>query len=97
MNLREGRLSVNKGIKNLDRFPEEAVVVYRQTEERVYTVLVNHEEQYSIWFADRELPLGWREVGVRGTRDECLSHIEKTWTDIRPASLRRQLDEGHGT
>jgi MbtH protein len=56
-------------------------------------VVVNHEEQYSIWPADRELPLGWREAGKQGTKGECLASIEEVWTDMRPPSLRRKPDE----
>ena len=59
----------------------------------VFTVVVNHEEQYSIWPADRDMPLGWRGVGVEGTKDECLDHIEKVWTDMRPLSLRKRMEE----
>ncbi len=59
---------------------------------REVKVLVNHEEQYSIWPADREAPLGWSEVGVRGTKSECLKYIHDTWTDMRPASLRRAME-----
>ncbi len=59
---------------------------------RSYKVVINHEEQYSIWFADREPPLGWQEVGVEGSKKECLDYIEEVWTDIRPLSLRRQLE-----
>ena len=55
---------------------------------RQYTVVVNHEEQYSIWFVDRELPTGWRAVGKTGTKAECLKHIGEVWTDMRPLSLR---------
>ncbi|MCP2257817.1 MbtH protein [Streptoalloteichus tenebrarius] len=51
-------------------------------------VVVNDEEQYSIWPADRENPPGWRDAGFAGTRQECLAHIERTWTDMRPRSLR---------
>lgn len=51
-------------------------------------VVVNHEEQYSIWTADREPPPGWRATGFTGTRDECLAHIEAVWTDLRPLSTR---------
>jgi MbtH protein len=51
-------------------------------------VVVNHEEQYSIWAADRELPAGWSDTGFAGTREECLAHIETVWTDMRPLSLR---------
>jgi len=58
-----------------------------------YTVVVNHEEQYSIWFADRELPLGWKEVGKTGSKEECLSYIEEVWTDMRPLSLRKQMEK----
>lgn len=60
---------------------------------RDYRVVVNEEEQYSIWFADRELPPGWREVGVSGKKTECLDHIEKVWTDMRPLSVRKLMEE----
>ena len=56
-------------------------------EERM-RVVVNHEEQYSIWPADRAVPAGWSDVGVEGTTDECLDHIERVWTDMRPLSAR---------
>jgi MbtH protein len=60
-------------------------------ETRVHVVVVNDEEQYSIWAAERELPAGWRRDGFTGTEDECLAHIDETWTDMRPASLRRWM------
>jgi MbtH protein len=53
-----------------------------------YRVVVNQEEQYSIWSTERELPLGWHEEGTRGSREECLGHIEEVWTDMRPRSVR---------
>ncbi len=53
-----------------------------------YTVVRNDEEQYSIWPADMETPAGWHELGVSGTKAECLEHIERVWTDMRPLSLR---------
>jgi MbtH protein len=59
----------------------------------IYTVVVNHEEQYSIWPEGREIPLGWREVGVTGSKEECLSHIGEVWTDMRPLSLRKKMEE----
>jgi MbtH protein len=59
--------------------------------EREHLVVINDEEQYSVWPTDRELPLGWRSAGFAGSRDQCLEHIEEHWTDIRPLSLRRQL------
>jgi MbtH protein len=58
-----------------------------------YQVVVNDEEQYSIWPEDRELPLGWRSVGKAGTKQECLAYIEEVWTDMRPLSLRRAMDK----
>jgi MbtH protein len=59
-----------------------------------YKVVVNHEEQYSIWPADRENPPGWRDGGKEGSKAECLNHIEQVWTDMRPLSLRRRMEEG---
>lgn len=56
-----------------------------------YVVVRNHEEQYSIWAADRALPPGWDSMGVSGSRQECLDHIDEVWTDIRPLSLRQAL------
>ncbi len=62
-----------------------------QETDRRYVAVLNDEEQYSIWWADRELPAGWRSSGFEGTRDECLAHIDEMWTDMRPLSLRRQM------
>lgn len=56
-----------------------------------FDVVVNHEEQYSIWPAGRELPAGWRRTGKTGTRPECVAHIDEVWTDMRPLSLRQKL------
>jgi len=58
-----------------------------------YDVVVNDEEQYSIWAVGRAVPAGWRAVGVSGTREECLEHIEEVWTDMRPKSLRLAMGE----
>jgi MbtH protein len=55
-----------------------------------YKVVVNHEEQYSIWPADRENPLGWEDVGQAGTRQQCLEAISRLWTDMRPLSVRNR-------
>jgi len=62
-----------------------------QTDTLRYKVVVNHEEQYSIWPADRPSPLGWREVGPAGSKDECLNYIQQAWTDMRPLSLRQPI------
>ena len=56
-----------------------------------YQAVVNHEEQYSIWPADRELPLGWQAAGKEGAKAECLAWIEEVWTDMRPKSLREKM------
>ena len=60
---------------------------------KICKVVVNDEEQYSIWFADRDPPPGWREVGKQGPKDECLAYIEEVWTDIRPLSLKTKMGE----
>lgn len=54
----------------------------------VYVVVVNDEEQYSIWPQVRPLPPGWKQEEAAGTRDECLAYIETVWTDMRPKSVR---------
>lgn len=56
-----------------------------------YTVVVNLEEQYSIWPASRDLPAGWERVGFDGTRADCRSYIDRVWTDMRPKSLREHM------
>jgi MbtH protein len=61
-----------------------------------YRVVLNHEEQYSIWPEDREIPPGWRDAGKTGPKAECLAHIREVWTDMRPLSLRRQMDVESG-
>lgn len=57
----------------------------------IYTAVVNHEEQYSIWPADRELPAGWTAVGTPGPKAQVLAYIEEVWTDMRPKSLREKM------
>ena len=56
--------------------------------EEIYKVLVNQEEQYSIWAANQETPKGWESVGPTGTKEVCLSYIKEVWTDMRPKSIR---------
>jgi MbtH protein len=60
----------------------------------IYKVVLNHEEQYSIWPAYRDNPLGWRDGGKSGTKSECLDFIESVWTDMRPLSLRQKMQAG---
>ena len=64
-----------------------------QEPKTIFTVVVNHEEQYSVWPVTRELPLGWQEAGKQGSKDECLAYIEEVWTDMRPLSLRKKMEE----
>lgn len=69
--------------------------MYREEPEdnTIYKVVVNHEGQYSIWPAERELSLGWREAGKSGLKTECLEYIKEVWTDMRPLSLRKKMEE----
>ncbi|MTJ10028.1 MULTISPECIES: MbtH family protein [unclassified Anabaena] len=62
----------------------------------IYKVVVNHEEQYSIWPADRDNALGWKDAGKTGLKSECLEYIKEVWTDMRPLSLRKQMEEVAG-
>lgn len=57
-----------------------------------YVVVINEEEQYSIWWADREVPQGWKTTEKEGTKEECLQYISTVWTDMRPLSLRKQIE-----
>ena len=63
-----------------------------QEDNRTYRAVVNHEEQYSIWPVDRPLPLGWRDAGKSGLKQECLDFIKEVWTDMRPLSLRKHME-----
>jgi MbtH protein len=65
-----------------------------QEDTTIYKVVVNDEEQYSIYPADRANPLGWNDVGKTGPKPECLAYIKEVWTDMRPLSLRlRMMDQ----
>jgi MbtH protein len=64
-----------------------------QDDSTAYKVVVNHEEQYSIWPAARENAPGWRDAGQSGPKAECLAYIERVWTDMRPLSLRQRMDQ----
>jgi MbtH protein len=65
-------------------------------EHTIYKVVVNHEEQYSIWPSGRENPAGWRDAGKSGPKAECLAYIKEVWTDMRPLSLRQRMDKATG-
>ena len=57
-------------------------------DQTIYRVVVNHEEQYSVWPSERELPLGWTDEGTEGLMRDCIAHIDEVWTEMRPRSLR---------
>jgi MbtH protein len=59
----------------------------------MYKVVINHEEQYSIWPADKGNALGWRDAGKSGSKQECLDYIKQEWTDMRPLSLRKKMEK----
>jgi len=59
----------------------------------IYKVVVNHEEQYSIWPTERQNALGWKDAGKSGLKQECLAYIKEVWTDMRPLSLRAMMSE----
>jgi MbtH protein len=67
-----------------------------ESDEAIHVVVMNDEEQYSIWPDDKRIPDGWRAVGTRGSKAECLQYIEETWTDMRPLSLRKRMAERTG-
>ena len=68
-----------------------------QDDATIYRVVVNHEEQYSIWPADQELPPGWRDAGKTGQKADCLEYVKEVWTDMRPLSLRKAMEESTPT
>jgi MbtH protein len=64
-----------------------------EVDTRTYVVVVNAEEQYSIWPAEKPIPAGWSAVGAPGPKADCLKYIEEVWTDMRPLSLRKRMEE----
>jgi len=67
--------------------------INEQEDTTVYKVVVNHEQQYSIYPADRANPLGWNDAGKTGPKDECLAYVKDVWTDMRPLSLRLRMKD----
>jgi MbtH protein len=72
---------------------EDENMAWDEDDTTIYHVVVNHEEQYSIWPEYKEVPIGWRTVGKSGPKQECLDYIKDVWTDMRPLSLRRHMEE----
>lgn len=69
--------------------------VNEQSDTTIYKVVVNHEQQYSIWPVLRANPLGWEDAGKSGDKTDCLEYIKEVWTDMRPLSLRRKMDQAN--
>ena len=86
-------LAVKGFQEGITRIPEAALVDEEQDDATVYKVVVNEEEQYSIWPSQQENAPGWRDAGKSGSRAECLAYIESVWTDMRPLSLRRRMGD----
>lgn len=63
-----------------------------ENEEAIFKVLVNAEEQYSLWPADLPCPAGWQETSTRGSAKECGEYVDRVWTDMRPKSLRDSME-----
>jgi len=61
-------------------------------ENTIYNIVINKQRQYSIWWVDRDFPVGWKPIGFSGTRDKCLIEIDRVWTDMRPLSLRNKME-----
>ncbi len=67
------------------------------SDQPAYKVVLNHEEQYSIWPVNRDTPLGWQDAGKTGSKEDCLNYIKTVWTDMRPLSLRQQMSESRSS
>jgi MbtH protein len=66
--------------------------MFEDDDDRQYVVVRNHEEQYSVWPEDRPVPAGWEPAGPTADKGTCLSYISQVWTDLRPKSLREEMD-----
>ena len=89
----EESISPNSAAVSADKSATATAETGATAAEVIYTVVINDEAQYSVWPTFRDVPAGWREVGVSGSMADCLAHVEIVWTDMRPASLRRFMDQ----
>jgi MbtH protein len=91
---RGGDASCLTRIKAFADIRKKGIIMSRDEEDlTIYKVVVNHEEQYSIWPADKENPLGWKDAGKSGLKSDCLAYVKEVWTDMRPLSLRKRMEE----
>lgn len=79
--IKESQVVLSEKIRKTDEYKE------------MYLVLINQEEQYSLWPSYKLIPYGWRAVCEELTKEECLEYIDKNWTDMRPLSLRKQMEK----
>lgn len=84
------KIGMEQGVENGDTSMNQT---NDQEDTTIYKVLMNHEEQYSIWPDYKEIPRGWTHVGKAGPKSECLAYIKEVWTDMRPLSLRKKMEE----
>ena len=70
--------------------------MFEDDDSSIYIVLINDEEQYSLWPKYKAVPNGWRVTGQEGSKAECCRYVDEVWTDMRPASLRRKMAESAG-
>jgi MbtH protein len=82
----------------MNHIPKENAKMHSDDQEaqQTYVVLVNHEEQYSLWLSHKDIPAGWKRVGVSGSKAECMEYVDKVWTDITPLSVRKRLAQQAG-
>jgi MbtH protein len=85
------RARLDSILKPNTQLKAEFAMTTEQTETQ-YIVVINHEEQYSIWPDFKEIPLGWKDANFRGAKAACLEHINTVWTDMRPLSLRLKMN-----
>jgi MbtH protein len=71
-------------------------VSWDEEDDTIYKVVVNEEEQYSIWPSFKQIPAGWKDTGKQGLKKECLDYVDEVWTDMRPLSLRKRLEGESG-
>lgn len=83
---------MTKASKSIDTKTQNTQVEEDQYQE-MYLVLINHEEQYSLWPSYKPIPAGWRADGGERTKEECLAYVDEVWTDMRPLSLRKQMEK----
>jgi MbtH protein len=86
-------LNCSKKFRIVGNLNKETGMLQDDKIETLYKVLVNEEEQYSFWPTFKDIPLGWRETGKIGTKEECSAYVKEVWLDMRPLSLRTKMEK----